>query len=100
MSNKSPPSVNPAGHSGLLGNALALISAVADFFESRLALVAQESKSAAVQILILIGCVVFAAALCVMGYVFLVVSVIAGLAQLDGTTLPWFAMIFCVVHVI
>jgi len=51
MSNESPPSVNPAGHSGLLGNALALISAVADFFESRLALAAKESKSAAVQIL-------------------------------------------------
>lgn len=34
MSNERPPSVNPAGHSGLLGNALALISAVADFLRA------------------------------------------------------------------
>jgi len=100
MSNESPPSVNPAGHSGLLGNALALISAVADFFESRLALAAKESKSAAVQILILIGCIVFAAALCVMGYVFLIVSAIAGLAHLAGTSWPWIALIVGLGHFI
>jgi len=63
-------------------------------------LVAQESKSAAVQILILIGCVVFAAALCVMGYVFLIVSAIAGLAHLAGTSWPWIALIVGLVHFI
>ena len=100
MSSESPPSRNPAGHSGLLGNALALVSAVVEFFETRLALAAQESKSAAVQILILIGCLVFAGALCVMGYVFLVVSAIVGLAHLAGTSWPWIALIVGLVHFI
>ena len=100
MSSESPRSRDPAGHSGLLGSALALLSAVADFFESRFALAAQESKSAAVQILILIGCLVFAGALCVMGYVFLVVSAIVGLAHLAGTSWPWIALIVGLVHFI
>jgi uncharacterized membrane protein YqjE len=100
MSSESPPSRNPAGHSGLLENTLALLSAVADFFESRLALAGQESKSAALQILILIGCLGFAGALCVMGYVFLVVSAIVGLAHLAGTSWPWIALIVGLVHFI
>ncbi len=100
MSSESPGSRNPAGHSGLLGNALALLSALADFFESRLALAAQESKSAAMQILILIGCLVFAGVLCAMGYVFLVVSAIVGLAHLAGTSWPWIALIVGLVHFI
>ena len=100
MSSGSLPSRNPAGHSGLLENALALVSAVVEFFETRLALAGQESKSAAVQILILIGCLVFAGALCVMGYVFLVVSAIVGLAHLAGTSWPWIALIVGLVHFI
>jgi len=100
MSSESPPSRNPAGHTGLLGNALALLSAVVEFFETRLALAAQESKSAGVQILILIGCLVFAGALCVMGYVFLMVSAIVGLAHLAGTSWPWIALIVGLVHFI
>jgi uncharacterized membrane protein YqjE len=100
MSSESPPSRNPAGHSGLLDNALALISAVAEFFESRLALAAQESKAAALQILILLGCVIAALALCVMGYVFLIVSAVVGLAHLLGTSWPVVAMVVALVHFI
>ncbi|HEU0209419.1 MAG TPA: phage holin family protein [Candidatus Udaeobacter sp.] len=100
MSSESPISRNPAGHPGLLGNALALLGAVADFFESRLALAVQESKSAGVQILILIVCLVVAASLCVMGYVFLIVSAIVGLAHLAGTSWPWIALIVGLMHFI
>src|SRR5207244_2465881 len=89
MTSESPQSPNPAGHSGLVENALALLTAAADFFESRLALAAKESKSAALQILIMIGSLLFAGLLCVMGYVFLIVSAIAGLAHLAGTSWPW-----------
>jgi uncharacterized membrane protein YqjE len=100
MSSESPPSRNPAGHSGLLDNALALISAVAEFFESRLALAAQESKAAALQILILLGCVIAALALCVMGYVFLIVSAVVGVAHLIGTSWPVVALVAALVHFI
>jgi uncharacterized membrane protein YqjE len=100
MSSEGAPSRNPAGHSGLLDNALALISAVAEFFESRFALVAQESKAAALQMLILVGCVIAALALCVMGYVFLIVSAVVGVAHLLGTSWPMVALVVALVHFI
>ena len=100
MSSESPPSRNPAGHSGLLENALALISAFAEFFEIRFTLIAQESKSAALQIAILVGCVIGAVALCVMGYVFLIISAVMGLAHLLGISWPWVALIVAVLHFI
>lgn len=100
MSSESPRSRNPAGHSGLLGSALGLISAVTEFFESRFALAAEESKSAALQLLILIGCVIAALALCIMGYVFLIVSAVVGLAHLLGTSWPMIALLAALLHFI
>jgi uncharacterized membrane protein YqjE len=100
MSSGSFPSRNPAGHSGLLDNALALISAVVAFFEGRFVLLAQESKSAAVQLLILVGCVIAALALCLMGYVFLIVSAVVGLAYLLGTSWPVVALVVALLHFI
>ena len=97
MSSGSLPR-NPAGHSGLLDNALGLISAVVAFFESRFVLLAQESKSAAVQLLILVGCIIAALALCVMGYVFLIVSAVVGLAHLLGTSWPVVALVVALLH--
>jgi uncharacterized membrane protein YqjE len=84
----------------LLGSALALISTGAEFFETRFALLAKESRSAAVQVLILIASLVVAMALSVMGYVFLVVSAIVGLAYLLGTSWPWVALMVAVLHFI
>jgi len=97
MSSGSLPR-NPAGHSGLLDNALGLISAVVAFFESRFVLLAQESKSAAVQLLILVGCIIAALALSVMGYVFLIVSAVVGLAHLLGTSWPVVALVVALLH--
>jgi len=100
MSSDSPPSRNPAGHSGLLDNALGLLSAIVGFFEIRFALAAQESKAAALQLLILVGCVIAALALCVMGYVFLIVSAVVGVAHLLGTSWPVVALVVALVHFI
>ena len=98
MISKRSSSRNPAGHAGLLENLLALASAVTDFFESRFALFAQESKTAAVQVLILAGCVVFALLLCALGYVFLITGVVVGLAHLVGVSWPWIALTAAAVH--
>ena len=100
MSSGSPPARNPAGHSGLLDNALGLLSALVEFFESRFVLVAEESKSAALQLLILVGCVIAALGLCGMGYVFLIVSAVVGIAHLLGTSWPVVALVVAVVHFI
>ena len=100
MSSESPSSRNPAGHSGLIDNALGLLSAIVEFFETRFALAAQESKAAALQLLILVGCVIAALALCVMGYVFLIVSAVVGIAHLLGTSWPVVALVVALVHFI
>ena len=100
MISESPRSRNPAGRAGLLENLLALVSALADFFESRFALLAEESKVAAVQVLILVGCLVFALLLSALGYVFLITGVIVGLAHLAGISWPWIALAAAAVHFI
>ena len=100
MSSQNPSSRNPAGHSGLLDTALGLLSAISEFFESRFALAAKESKAAGLQILILVACVMAALVLCVMGYVFLIVSAVVGLAHLVGTSWPVVALVVAMVHFI
>jgi uncharacterized membrane protein YqjE len=100
MISESSRSRNPAGHTGLLENLLALAGALAEFFESRFALLAEESKSAAVHLLILIGCLIFAVLLSGLGYVFLITGAVVGLAHLVGVSWPWIALAAAVVHFI
>jgi uncharacterized membrane protein YqjE len=100
MISESSRSRNPAGHAGLLQNLLALVSALAEFFESRFALLAEESKSAALQVLILVGCLIFALLLCAIGYIFLITGVVAGLAHLFGISWPWIAFAAAALHFI
>lgn len=100
MISESSPSRNPAGHAGLLQNLLGLASALAEFFESRFALLAEESKAAALQILILAGCLIFALLLCAIGYVFLITGVVVGLAHLVGISWPWIALATAALHFI
>jgi uncharacterized membrane protein YqjE len=100
MISESPRSRNPAGHAGLLENLLALINALAAFFESRFALLAEESKSAAVQVLILVGCLILAVLLCALGYVFLITGAVVGLAHLAGISWPWIALAAAALHFI
>ena len=100
MISESTRSRNPAGHAGLLENLLALLNALAEFFESRFALLAEESKAAAVQLLILVGCLIFALLLCALGYVFLITGVVVGLAHLVGISWPWIALAAAAVHFI
>ena len=83
---------NPAGHTGLLHNLFALINALAGFVESRLGLVAQESKVALVHLLVLVGCLVAAGILGLFGYVFLIASVIAGLANQLQVSWIWISL--------
>src|SRR5437764_15341763 len=100
MISESFRSRNPAGHAGLLQNLFALANALAGFFESRFALVAEESKAAAVQVLILAGCLIFALLLCALGYIFLITGVVVGLAHLAGISWPWIALAAAAVHFI
>jgi uncharacterized membrane protein YqjE len=98
MISESSRSRSPAGHAGLLQNLFALASALAEFFESRFALLAEESKAAAVQMLILAGCLIFAVLLCALGYVFLITGAVVGLAHLAGISWPWIALAAAGLH--
>jgi uncharacterized membrane protein YqjE len=89
---------NPAGHAGLLNNLLALTNALAGFFESRIALFARESKSALLHLLLLAGVIVTALVLLVSGYVFLIVSVIFGIAHAAGVSWVWIALAAALLH--
>jgi uncharacterized membrane protein YqjE len=100
MISESSPSRNPAGHAGLLQNLLALASALGEFFESRFVLLAEESKAAAVQLLILVGCLVLAVLLSALGYVFLITGAVVGLAHLIGISWPWIALAAAALHFI
>jgi uncharacterized membrane protein YqjE len=98
MISETNRSRNPAGHTGLLSSLLALASALAEFFESRFALLALESKAALVQLLVLAACLIFALFLCVLGYVFLISSAIVGLAHLVRISWLWTALAAAGVH--
>ena len=98
MISETKRSRSPAGHSGLLENLVALASALADFFESRFVLLAQESRVALVQLLVLVICLVVAAILVAVGYIFLVITAIAGLAHLAGISWLWITLAAAGVH--
>ena len=98
MISESARSRNPAGHAGLLENVLALVSALTAFFESRFVLVAQESKAALVQMLILAGCLILALLLCVLGYIFFITGAVVGVAHLVGISWHWVALVAAGVH--
>ncbi len=100
MISKRSRSRNPAGHAGLLQNIFEFTNALAEFFESRFVLLAQESKAAAVQLLILASCLILAVLLCALGYVFLITGAVAGLAHLAGISWPWIALGAAALHFI
>ena len=85
---------NPAGHRGLLGNLLSSLNALIAFFESRFELFAWESKSALVNIVVLVACVAAAALLCGLGFLFLLVGAVAGLAHALHVSWIWVAVAF------
>jgi uncharacterized membrane protein YqjE len=100
MIGENPRPRNPAGHASLLQNLVALASALGDFVESRFILLAEESKAAAAQLLILVGCLVLAVLLCALGYIFLITGAVVGLAHLVGISWPWIALAAAALHFI
>ena len=89
---------NPAGHAGLLNNLLALTNALAGFFESRLALFGVESKSALAHVLVLAGALIGALLFVGFGYVFLLASIIVGVANALHVSWVWTSLVAAVLH--
>ena len=89
---------DPAGHGGLIGTLLALVTDFAALAETRLALFARESKSALVQLIVLAACLIAAILFGTLGYIFLVVSVVFEVARLFETSWVWIALIAAGAH--
>ena len=91
---------NPAGRAGFFDNLLALINALASFFESRAALFAKESKAALVQLLALVAVIVAALLLFAFGYIFLVATAVVSVAGVAQVSWMWVALIAAGAHIV
>ena len=98
MAFQTVPSRDPAGHGGLISSLLALVTDFALLVEARSALFVRESKSALVQLIILAALLVGAVLFVILGYIFLLVSAIFGVAELVDISWIWIALIAAGVH--
>lgn len=98
MAGQPVPFRNPAGHAGLMENLLSLLGSLAGYFETRLQLFGRESKAALVHLVVILACLLAALGLLAFGYVFLVVSVIVGIAHLTGVSWVWIALLAALAH--
>ena len=90
---------NPAGHAGLIDNAIGLISALFAYVETRAALLAVESKALLLQLVAIVAFAVAALIAVVFGYVFILASLIVGIAHRTGVSWTWIALGVGLLHI-
>src|SRR5438105_14318136 len=91
MAGENSPSRSRPRQAGFIGSLVALASALADFFESRAALFATESKAALVQFVLVALCLVAALLFFGCGYVFLLATVVVAVAHIAKVSWLWTA---------
>ena len=90
---------NPSGHAGLIDNAIGLISALFAYVETRGALLAIESKALLLQLAAVVAFAFGALIAVVFGYIFILGSLIVGIAHLSGISWTWIALGAGLLHV-
>jgi uncharacterized membrane protein YqjE len=100
MAGEQSPSGSRPRQTGLIGSLVALASALADFFESRAALFANESKAAAIQFLLVAICLVAALLFFAFGYVFLLAAAVVWIAHLANVSWEWIALDVAALHIL
>jgi len=98
MAGENAPSGSRPRQTGLIGSLVALASALADFFESRAALFATESKAALVQFLIAAICLIAAVLFFAFGYIFLLATVVVAIAHMANVSWLWVALAAAALH--
>ena len=100
MARASARSRNPAGHGGLIDNAIGFISAIFAYVETRAALLAVESKAMLLQLVVVLafGLCALVAVLC--GYVFVLASLIVAIAHATSVSWTWVALCAGLLHII
>ena len=86
--------------SGFIGSFVALASALADFFESRAALFATESRTALVQFVLVAICLVAALLFFAFGYIFLLATAVVAIAHLAQVSWLWTALAAAGLHIL
>ena len=90
---------NPSGHAGLIDNATGLVSALFAYVETRAALLAVESKALLLQLVAVVAFALGALIAVVFGYIFILASLIFGIAHLSGISWTWIALGAGLVHI-
>jgi uncharacterized membrane protein YqjE len=85
---------------GFIGSLVALASALADFFESRAALFATESKAALVQFVLVAVCLVAGLLFFAFGYIFLLATAVVAVAHLANVSWLWTALAAAGLHIL
>jgi len=100
MAGENSPSQGRMRQTGFIGSLVALASALADFFESRAALFATESKAAGVQFVLIALCLVGALLFFAFGYVFLLATAVVAIAHLASVSWLWIALDAAALHIL
>ena len=99
MARASARSWNPAGHAGLIDNAVGFVSALFAYVETRAALLAVESKALLLQLGMVVAFGLGALIALVFGYIFIVASVVVGIAHAAGISWTWVALGAGLLHI-
>jgi uncharacterized membrane protein YqjE len=99
MARATARSRNPAGHGGLIDNAVGFISAVFAYIETRAALLGVESKAMLLQLVAVLAFGVGALVAILLGYIFVLASLIAGIANRTGISWTWVALCAGLLHI-
>ena len=91
---------NPAGHAGLIDNAIGFVSALFSYVETRAALLAVESKALLLQLAAVVAFALGALIAVVFGYIFILASLIVGIAHQTGVSWTWIALGVGLLHII
>jgi uncharacterized membrane protein YqjE len=99
MARAGARSWNPAGHAGLIDNAVGLVSAFFAYVETRAALLASESKAVLIQLALVVAFGLGALIALIFGYVFVLASIVVGIAHLSGVSWTWVALGAGLLHI-
>src|SRR5205085_3139087 len=100
MAGENSPPRSRMRQTGFIGSLVALASALAEFFESRAALFATESKAALVQLVLVAVCLVVALLFFAFGYVFLLATAVVAVAHLANVSWLWTALAAAGLHIL
>src|ERR1700745_3499338 len=90
---------NPAGEARLIEKTIRVIKAVFAYVETRAALLAVESKTMLLQLAAVIAFALGALIAVIFGYIFILASLIAGIAHGSGVSWTWIALGAGLLHI-